>query len=61
MTRPRREALSRVLDQRIPINTKTHVMCRREYVLCTSPVHDRCDKDEEFSAHYGQPVYVCRM
>merc|ERR1712166_1153799 len=33
----------------------------REYVLCTAPVHDWCDPDEEFSAHYGQPVYVCRM
>ena len=42
---------------------KHHVLslCRREYVLCTAPVHDQCDPDEEFSAHYGQPVYVCRM
>ena len=42
-------------------NELTFLVRRREYVLCTTPVHDGCDPDEVFSAHYGQPVYVCRM
>ena len=34
---------------------------RREYFLCTVPAYDDCSPDEDFSAHYGQPVYVCAM
>jgi hypothetical protein len=34
---------------------------RRQYVLCTTPLHAGCDKDEDFSTHYGQPVYVCKI
>merc|ERR1712093_570025 len=33
----------------------------RQCVLCTTPLHAGCDKDEDFSTHYGQPVYVCKI
>ena len=34
---------------------------RHQYVLCATPLHAGCDKDEDFSSHYGQPVYVCKI
>ena len=32
----------------------------RAWFLCASP-QSGCEPDEDFSAYYGQPVYVCEM
>ena len=30
-------------------------------VLCASPISKQCSPDDEFSAYYGAPVYVCSV
>ena len=56
--RPCHEPPLRPLQHIAPGLASTH---RRQYVLCTTPLHAGCDKDEDFSTHYGQPVYVCKI
>jgi len=30
------------------------------WYLCATPMSEHCEPDEDFSAFYGRPVYVCR-
>jgi hypothetical protein len=31
------------------------------WYLCATPMGEHCEPDEDFSAFYGRPVYVCRV
>ena len=33
----------------------------REWFICASAHGADCEPDEDFSAYYGQPIYVCEM
>ncbi len=42
-----------------PISSRPSL--RAAQVLCASPISKQCSPDDEFSAYYGAPVYVCSV
>ena len=58
--------MSELLRSRRPPETVTWCVCARavlsrEWFICASAHGADCEPDEDFSAYYGQPIYVCEM